>query len=163
MKKEFIFRKAKIKDLKSILRLTFELFKIEDRKYDPTLNVNWPYGEGKKFFRRKIVEKDSFVEVVERKGKIMGYLCGGIFKFLPYFGREKAVYAELYYVIIKEKCRGKKFGQRLVKDFLKWCRKKKVDYVTVTASVKNKPAINFYRKSSLKDYALVLEKKLSKK
>ena len=161
MKEDFIFRKAELKDLKDILRLVFELLKLEDKKYDPTLNVNWPYRSGKDFLRKKIRSRNSFFEVIERSGKIIGFLYSSIYRGLPY--RQKAIYAELYHMFIKEEYRGRKLGQKLIKDFLNWCKKNRVDYVQSVPSVNNKPAISFYKKMGFKEYALVLEIKLSKK
>ena len=161
MKDNFIFRTATIKDLNDVLRLNFELFKLEDKKYDKTLNRNWTYREGKKFFRKRILWKKSFMEVVEYKGKTVGYLCGEIFKGIPW--RQKAIYAELDNMFVEGKYRGKKLGTKLVKDFLNWCKKKKVGYVEVVASFSNKNAIGFYNRSGFKDYALILETKISKK
>ena len=57
MKKDFIIRKADIKDLKDILKLNFELFKKEYQEFDKSLNLNWPYREGKNYFRNRIIKK----------------------------------------------------------------------------------------------------------
>ncbi len=161
MKEKFIFRKVNLKDLKNVLRLNFELFKLEYGKYDKTLNMKWTHKEGKNVFRKKILRKDSFVEMVEYQEKIVGYLCGGICEGIRW--RKKAVYAELDNMFIREKYRGRNLGTRLVKNFLEWCKKKKVDFVAVTASFKNKKAIEFYNELDFNGYDLVLEKKISKK
>lgn len=157
MKNNFIFRKANLKDLKDALRLNFELFQKEYREFDKSLNLNWTYREGKKYFKNRIIKKDSFVEVVENKGKIVGYLCGGITKGLSF--RKKAKCAELENMFIDKKFRGKGLGTKLTKDFINWCKKNKVNYISVRASIQNKPAHDFYRGLGFKDYDLVLELK----
>ena len=158
---DIIFRKAEPKDLEDVSRLVFELLKLEDKKYDPTINVDWPYRSGKDFFRKEIINKNSFIEVVEIDGKIIGLLYGSLSQCPPY--RQKAIYAEIYHTFVKEEYRGRKTGQRLIRDFFDWCREKKVDYVALDTSINNKPAISFYKKMGFKEYALVLEIKLSKK
>lgn len=153
---DFIFRKATIKDLKDVLRLNSELFKKEYREFDKTQNLDWTYSkEGRKFFRKKMAEKDSFVWVAENRGKIIGYLSGGAAKRIPW--RKRARYAYLGSIFIEKKFRDKGLGAGLVKNFIDWCKEKRVNYVSVTASAKNKSAIDFYRHSRFKDYDLVLE------
>jgi len=158
MEDSFNIRKAIIGDLKEILRLNLELFKKEYKEFDKSLNLNWTYKEGKKYFKDRIIKKDGFVEVIEHKGKTIGYLCGGISGRLFY--REKAKYAELENILIEKEFRGEGLGTKLTKDFINWCKKNKVDYISVKASAGNKLAINFYRKLKFKDYDLTLEMNL---
>lgn len=46
MENNFIIRKAKICDLKEILRLNFDLFEKEYEEYDKSLNLKWTYEGG---------------------------------------------------------------------------------------------------------------------
>ena len=154
--KALLTRKASIKDLEDILRLNFALFKEEYKKYDKSLNLKWTYAEGKKYFKKRIASKNGFVGIAEIKGEIAGYLCGGISKGKIY--RKKAKYAELENMVINGKLRGRGIGTMLVNDFLKWCKENRVGYISVTASVKNKQAADFYRKFGFKDYNLTLER-----
>lgn len=161
MKNSFIVRRANIRDLKDVLRLNFELFKKEYQEFDRSLSLNWTYTEGKKYFKDRIIKKDGFVEVVENRGKIIGYLCGGISKGLPF--RKKARYAELENTLIIKRFRGKGLGAKLTRNFVDWCKGNKIDYITVTASSRNKASINFYRNLGFRDYDLVLEINLTKR
>lgn len=161
MTNDFIIRKAEIRDLKDILRLNFELFKKEYREFDKSLNLNWTYKEGKKYFKDRIIKKDGFVEVVEYKGIIIGYLCGGITKGLFY--RKKAKYAELGDMLIENKFRGKGLGTKLTSNFINWCKNNKVDYISATAFAKNKSAIDFYKNLRFEEYNLTLEREFIKK
>lgn len=159
MKNRFVVRRANLKDLRDILKLNFDLFKKEYREFDKSLDLKWTYGKkGKKYFRNRITKRNGFVEVAENNGKIIGYICGGVNKRFPY--RIEAKYAELENIFIEKKFRNKGLGGKMIKDFLKWCKKNKIDYVSVIASAKNKSAINFYRKQGLKDHDLALERKL---
>jgi len=161
MKDDFIIRKANIKDLEDILRLNYQLFQREYKKFDKSLDLNWTYSKkGKKCFKERIAKRDGFVEVVENKNKIIGYLCGGISERLFY--RKKAKYAELESILIESKFRGKSLGTKLTKDFIDWCKRNKVDYVSVNAFAKNELSLNLYRKFGFKDYNLSLEMKLRK-
>lgn len=148
-------RKANIKDLKSILRLNFDLFNKEYREYDKSLNLKWTHNAGNKYFRDRIINKDGFVEVIEINNKIIGYLSGGISE--RKFYRIKAKYAELENMLVDGRFRDKGLGIKLAKDFIDWCKGMKVSYIDVTAFTKNKEAINFYRKLGFRDYDTTLE------
>lgn len=155
MRNDILIRRAEIRDLDDILRLNFDLFRKEYKEYDESLNLEWTYNEGKKFFENRIVKKSGFVEVAEASGKIIGYLCGGISERLFY--RKKAKYAELENMLVEESFRGGGIGVRLTKDFINWCEENKVNYIAATASAQNEQAIDFYRKIGFKDYDLTLE------
>ena len=163
MENNFEIRKANIKDLEHILRLNQKLFNEEFKKFDKTLNLNWTYSKkAKKYFRDRIVGRNGFMEIVANKGKIIGYLCGGISEQLFYFYRQKAKHAELENMLIDKKFRGKNLGAKLAKNFMEWCKKNKVDYISVSASAGNEKTLNFYRKLGFKDYDLTLETKIKK-
>ena len=155
MKKDILIRKAEIKDLESILKLNLDLFKKEYKEYDKSLNLNWTYNEGKRYFKNRITKKNGFVEVAEVNNEVVGYLCGGISKRL--LSRRKANYAELENTIVKKSFRNKGIGEKLAKNFLAWCKKNKMDYISVTASAKNRHGINFYKKLGFKDHDLILQ------
>ncbi len=78
------------------------------------------------------------------------------------FYRKKAKCAELENMLIEKKFRNKGLGTKLVRDFINWCKNNKVNYISATASIKNKSAINFYKNLRFKEYGLILEKKLIK-
>ncbi|MEK7150328.1 MAG: GNAT family N-acetyltransferase [Patescibacteria group bacterium] len=160
MENDILIRKADIRDLKDILRLNFDLFKKEHKEYDESLNLEWTYDEGKKYFKNRIVKESGFAEVAEAKGRIIGYLCGGISDKLVY--RNTAKYAELENMLVEENFRGVGIGARLTENFINWCKENKVDYISVTASAENKQTVDFYRKLGFKDYTLTLEMKTKK-
>jgi ribosomal protein S18 acetylase RimI-like enzyme len=155
MKKGISIRRAKIKDLDDILRLNFDLFKNEYDNYDDTLNLKWTNSHGKEFFKSKIGKISGFAEVAEVNGKVVGYLCGEIYQRMFY--RKKAKYARLANVLVEDGFRGSGIGTKLTKNFMDWCKEKKVDYVSVTASAHNGQGIGFYRNLGFKDYDLTLE------
>ncbi len=155
MRNNFLIRRANIEDFRDILRLNSDLFKKEYREYDKSLDLGWTYKDGKKYFKDRIIKKSGFVEIAEAKGKIIGYLCGGISERKLYHKKEK--YTELENMLIKNRFRGQGIGAKLTNDFINWCKKDKVNYIVVTASVQNKQAIDFYRKLGFRDYDLTLE------
>jgi ribosomal protein S18 acetylase RimI-like enzyme len=155
MQNKIIIRQANLKDLNEIVRLNFALFAKEYKDFDKSLNLKWSNNEGKSYFKDKICQKDGFVWVAEDEKKIVGYLCGGICDRKDY--RKKAKYAELENIFIADQYRSQGLGRKLVDFFIKWCKAKKVNYISVTASANNKLAIDFYQKHGFKDYDLTLE------
>lgn len=144
--------------MEHILRLYHELLKEEFRKFDRTLNLNYAYSNrAKKYFQERIVKRNGFIGVVEYDKRIIGYLCGGISVQSPYLYRKKAKRAELENMLIDKRFRGRKLGTKLLKDFVKRCKKNKVDYISVCASAGNEKSLNFYRKLGFKDYDIILE------
>lgn len=161
MKSDILIRMADIGDLEDILRLNSGLFKEEHKGYDKSLNLEWTYSKGKKYFEDRIVKKDGFVEVAEVKGKIIAYVCGGISE--GQFYRKEAKRAELENMFAEENFRGVGIGTKLTKDFINWCKENEVENIAVTASVQNKHGIDFYKKLGFKDYSLTLEMKVKNK
>lgn len=157
MKKEVLIRRATIKDLEDILSLNLELFKKEHKEYDKKLDLKWTYGKiGKACFKKSTIDKNGFSIVAESDGKIIAYLCGSL-KLSPYTYRIIPRYAELDNMFVAEKFRSKGIGEKLVKEFLGWCKEKKADCISVNASIQNEKAIKFYRSLGFKDYNLTLE------
>lgn len=154
---EIIVRKSTSNDLEDILRLNLDLFKKEHKEYDKKLDLKWTYGKiGKSYFQKRASGKEGFCVVAEVEGEVVGYLCGSV-RDCPYDYRLIPKYAELENMIVDKKFRGGGIGKKLTEEFLKWCKSKKADSVSVNASIQNEKGINFYRKMGFRDYSLTLE------
>jgi GNAT superfamily N-acetyltransferase len=160
MEANFIIRKAKIEDLDDILRLNFELFKKEQKEYDPDLNLDWTRSQGKAIFKGCIEGNDSFVCVAEEDNKIVAYLCGSLYKD----GQMDWVNgkgAELNNMFVDGGFRNKGIGKKLAAAFIDWCREKEVDYIPVRASAENRNGLKFYKSFGFNDYDVILKLKLN--
>ncbi|MBT3582482.1 GNAT family N-acetyltransferase [Candidatus Woesearchaeota archaeon] len=152
-------REAKLTDLQVIKELNLKLFEKEYKDYDKTLNMDWTFSKkGDKYFKDCITKDDCFAIVAIDSDKIIGYLAGSISK--PEFYRAVSKLAEMDNMIVLPEYRNKGIGTKLINEFIKWCKKKKVERATVTASYQNKLAINFYKKNNFKEYDTVLELEL---
>lgn len=153
-------RKAQLKDLDKICELNLLLFK-EDYRRDKTLNLNWTFSkEGKAFYKGMITKPDHCALVAESEGEIVGYIVGNL-KEEPI--RIKAKYAELEDMLVLPKFRNQGIGSKLLEEFISWCKRKKVNYLSAKVTAKNRQAVKFYKEHGFKDYILTLEKKLSLK
>lgn len=142
-------REAKIKDLDSILKLNKRLFVKEYNEFDNSLNLDWTYSKrGQEYFLERIKYNNGKVLVAEKEGIIIGYLCGGIQEQEEEkeFYKKDGIYAELENMFIEEEFRNLGAGSKIVKLFIEWCKKKKVNHINVTAYFQNKKALKFYRK-----------------
>jgi GNAT superfamily N-acetyltransferase len=162
MRNDILFRKATVADLKDIQRLNHALFVKENSEFGSLLYKKYPYSRAAKgyFLWRIGIRRSGFVEVALYRKKIVGYLCGGLSRRKNFFIPAK--YAEIENFFVESKHRGKGIGTTLVADFIRWCKDKNVDYVSVTASVKNKNGLNLYRRFGLRDTDITLFKKIKK-
>lgn len=153
-------RRATLKDLKNVQDLNLALFEKEIKDFDPSLDLGWTFSKaGTKYFKWRITDKAyGGIWVAFDKGEMIGYLSGGITKAENY--RKLPRMAELENTFVKKEYRSKGIGQKLFKEFTRWCKVHKVKMLRVEASAQNKKAIAFYRKSGFKDYNIILERKI---
>lgn len=153
------FRKAELKDLEDIQNLNKELFDLELECYDTTLVKDWSISnEGKKYFEDLI--NNSYVIVAILNNEIVGYLAGTINEKGSY---ENVQYGEINNMFIKDSCRGYGVGKSLVSEFKLYCKNNGINNLIVTASAKNKNAINFYKKNGFEDFNLTLTMTMEEK
>lgn len=150
--KDLVIRNANLQDLKIIQKLNNELFDLELKNYDTTLVKDWAISnEGKEYFEDLI--NNNFVVVALLDNEIVGYLAGTINEKGSY---ENIQYGEINNMFIKDSCRGYGVGKSLVKEFKLYCKNNGINDLIVTASAKNKNAINFYKKNGFEDFNLTL-------
>ena len=153
---EIIIRKATIEDLKHIQELNNDLFKLEKANYDSTLIDNWPLSKyGENYFTDLI--NNHYVIVAILNNEIVGYLAGSISEKGSY---EEIQYGELNNMFINENIRGYGIGKKLIDSFKNYCKNNNIDNIKVTASFKNKDAINFYKKCGFNEFDLTLTMKI---
>lgn len=154
---DLIIRKATIEDLSVIQALNNSLFELEKSNYDPTLVKNWPLTEeGKEYFCDLI--NNNYVIVAQlNNNNIVGYLAGTINEKGSY---EEVKYGEINNMFIKDECRGLGIGKLLINNFKDYCKTNRINNVKVTASFKNKNAIEFYKKNGFEEFDLTLTLKI---
>jgi len=158
MDKNLKIRRAEIKDLDAILQLNHKLFEKEHREYDNSLDLNWTYDKGVKIFNDDII--NDFAAVAEIDEKIIGYLVGETLD--PETSWRTVKIAELNNMFIEKEFRNQGIGKKLIEEFVKWCKNKQIDRISVRASAQNELGIEFYKQIGFKNYDVVLEMKLDK-
>ena len=154
----FTVRKAKLKDLAAIQDLNQQLFQ-SDARFDPELFIRWAYlPAGKRYFRRSLTERRAGAWVAETNGKIIGYLVGWVWHKRPY---RPVKTAELENMFVAPRFRSKGVGSALVKEFISWCKQRKVKSVEVWAQFKNERGKQFYQANGFSPAAQKFELKLT--
>ncbi len=143
-------REATLDDVADIQALTKKLFVHEiSEGYSDNLDSNWSFSEeGKKEIQERITSKKSscgFVFMIDNQ--IVGYLIGRILE--EETGRAELKYADLEYMFVDDKYRGRSIGEKLVKKFKNWVKSKGLKIIKTNVSYKNKGAISFYTKMGL--------------
>lgn len=153
---EIKIRRAGIEDLEIIRRLNNSLFDLEKENYDSTLVRNWPLTEeGKDYFSDMI--DNHYVVVSEINDEIVGYLAGMINDKGSY---EEVQYGEINNMLVKDGYRGYGVGKLLINDFKDYCKVNGINNLKVTASYKNRNAIEFYSRNGFEEFDLTLTTKI---
>ena len=146
-------RRAKIEELKIIQDLNHDLF-ASDSKRDQFLNHNWPYKDGKKYFKKKILDPNNICLVAELNDEIVGYLAGEVLETESWRPVKRT---ELQNMFVKSQFRSKGVGKLLVGEFLKWSKSKGAQRALVVAYSTNDRAIEFYKRNGFEPESLSLE------
>lgn len=154
-----VIKIATLENLADIQFLNDELFKLEKENYDKTLVRDWALSdEGKEYFKELIT--NNYVIVAKLDNEIVGYLAGGINEKGSY---EEVQYGEIYNMFIKSTCRGNGIGEKLICNFKEYCKQNGINNLKVTASAKNKNAIEFYHRRGFEDFNLTLTMEIKEK
>ena len=150
--KDIIIRQASLRDLESIQKLNYKLFKLEKENFDPTLIVDWPLSEeGKNYFEDLI--KNEYVIIAIEAEKAIGYLAGTINEKGLY---ELIQYGEINNMLVDNNYRGSGIGKQLINYFKEYCKSKNINNLKAVASAKNLNAIEFYKKQGFEDFNITL-------
>jgi GNAT superfamily N-acetyltransferase len=154
---EVEIRAAEVKEIDNVLKLNYELFKLEFSKYDKTFNLEWTFSDkGKKYFADKINKDNMCLFIAISDDQTIGYLSAALYKESEY-RKAMPIMAELESFFVLEKYRNAGVGSRLFKAFCEWCKSKNVGRLRVQASANNIKAIEFYKKNGFNEYDLILE------
>ncbi|OGK31125.1 hypothetical protein A3F29_00650 [Candidatus Roizmanbacteria bacterium RIFCSPHIGHO2_12_FULL_33_9] len=148
-----LVRRAKLEDWRIIQKLNNEVF-IISYKYDKNLNMKWPFSkEGIDYYKNAIKSKEYFCYIAEKDEKEIGYLIGLIRNF-SYRANKSG---EIENMGVSLKYRGKGVGSKLVDEFKKWCKKRRVNFIKVSTYFYYQKGITFYKKQGMKPLDVTLE------
>lgn len=148
MTQELTFRLLKASDIGQITALWKKLARehelLEPKLYAPSAKAETAY---RKFLKKRIRAR-SFLIGCFKGMKLVGYAFGWIAKRPPAFKVSKAEYLNEIFVLKEERSKG--LGKKLLKEFLKWCKKKKVKTVQLSVFTE-KEAVKFYKRMGFRE------------
>lgn len=153
---EIEIKKADITYLKDIQDLNNQLFELEYNKFDPALKVGWTFEKnGEKYFNNML--NNEIVYIALDKDKVVGYLAGSINIQGSYVTKSLA---EIDNMFVLEQYRKYGIGTKLINEFKGYCSQNKIEELKVTASAKNKNAIEFYTRNGFNEFEITLKQKI---
>lgn len=148
-----------LSDLEGILSLSQKLFEYETPWNKGTFNMGWTYSSaGRKYFIRWLTKPKDLVVVAEYRGKIVGYLSGGIYS---HSWRTVNPMAEIYNMFIEKNFRNLGLGKKLIREAVEKWKSQKVRFLRVSSHPANKQALIFYKKNGFDDAILTLEQPIT--
>jgi ribosomal protein S18 acetylase RimI-like enzyme len=143
VEKNLLIRKAKMKDFSRINSLSDEL-------------IGSPMGNRKRIFQKAMKDKNYLCLVAELNKKIIGFIDMWAFPDVSH----GAYLAQIQNLIVSKKFRNKGIGAKLIKEAIKFSKKRKYHELHVWTEKKNKVAVKLYKKLGLKKEHVLLEKEL---
>lgn len=141
-KNSLIIRKARLKDFDEINSLSNELI--------------GSFGNRNKIFQRALRNKNYLCLVAELNKKIVGFIDLWAFPDVSH----GACLAQIQNLVVTRKFRGMRIGTKLIKEVIKFSKKKKYHELHVWTEKKNKAAIKLYKKVGFKKEQVLLEMEL---
>jgi len=135
-------RKAKRQDFGQYLKLK----KQSAKEYSKLIGekITFTDKQMKKEFNEFFSSKKRFLLIAEEKERIMGYLIGTV------VGREYQLIGYIDDIFVLKNFRNKKIGRCLIKEFIKILKQNRIRKCRLGVNLKNKKAINLYKKLGFK-------------
>ncbi|MEA2037459.1 MAG: GNAT family N-acetyltransferase [Nanoarchaeota archaeon] len=161
-----LIRKASLRDVPRIVDLWKEFMNDHDdivlkrnkRLKSYTLRKAKAANNYKVHTQKLIKSKKGVILVAENDNELLGFTLLIIKGEIPIFKIKKIGYiADLF---IRKKLRGKSIGSKLMKESIKWFRKKGLKYISVGLYADNTPAHSFYKKKTFFDYKIEMRRKI---
>ncbi len=150
-----IIKKATIKDFEKLKEIKTEFFLWECNR-DKRQNPNYvKRGLGSRLAKNLRQDNIAFFIAVD-KGEVIGYSGAEITKNSPDYVYKKR--GHLFNLYVKPKYQNKGIGKRLVRETLKWFKKKKVFDLMIHVFPFNKKAHKIYKKFGFGNYIIILKK-----
>lgn len=151
-------KRANRSNFKEIQLLNHKLFELEFDNFNPALKVGWTYEEeGIKYFSHMLDNEVVYIAI--ENDIIVGYLAGSINIHGSYVTK---TLAEVDNMFVLEEYRKYGIGSKLMNEFKNYCIQNNIEELKVTASAKNKNAINFYKKNGFNEFEITLKQKLER-
>ncbi len=110
----------------------------------------------KNYLRELMRKRNAKIYVAEVEGKIVGYAIGRITSHPALRGR----IGKITDIFVLENYRRIGIGNALVKELLKWFKKKNVKNIILSVATANKTGLKFWKKQGFKEFLITMRKKI---
>ena len=150
----FTIRSATINDLEKIKQLNTNAF-INNVNYDPDAIEDWAHTpQGEKYLRNAIEDTSRCFLVCEEENGIIGYIDGHDMEC----DWRKSKYFELINLGVHTEKQGQGIGKALMEEVTKWATERGFERIYLNCYLRNKPALDFYKKLGFDEIDICLEK-----
>ena len=149
----YTIRLATIDDLKNIQKLNTKAFN-DNIKWDEDIVEDYASTEqGEKYYKENLLKEDGCFFVCESEGELVGYANG----YDMNADWRKSRYFELANIGVLPEFRKKGVGNALLEKVTEWAKEHGFDKIYLNCYIKNRGALEFYRKRGYKDIDICLE------
>lgn len=146
-------RKANLKDLDGIVDLAGLMLDYHC-KMDKYYGIYSKYEDMKKFYKDQLKSKDRrFIVAENEKKELVGFASGSIIS-MPKTKAPKI--GTLIAVFVRKEYRGKRIGEKLFREMLKWFKREKVKHIETSVDARNRRSVKLWKKFGFNDYQLRL-------
>lgn len=159
-KKKIEIREATIEDLKLVFPLKIES-KQDERKYNKELEPVKKVAEHYENYLIRDIKgewRTVMIAIDKKTKKLVGLVIGKIFRSLKVTGYERR--ASISNLYVQPEYRKKGISKMLMNALLEWCKKKKVNALTLSVYPNKKIIENMYKKMGFKPHCKMMYRKL---
>ncbi|MCK4669976.1 MAG: GNAT family N-acetyltransferase [Nanoarchaeota archaeon] len=143
-------RKLKKEDsLKDLIELSYIMIKDYETHHKEFFDLKKKFDKKslKQHFHKSLENKDMQTFVAEEKEKIIGFITVELRERIPFYKIKKLGFISS--LIVYPEHRRKGIADKLLKEAIKWFKKKKAKYFDLDTAVKNKGALKFYKRHKI--------------
>lgn len=141
---EYLIRKARMEDTKTLDAMLTELIGYETR-YDSNLDSSYRVEDN---YARSVGEAGSGLLVAETEGRIVGYLYGFVYQIPGMYVKPVALLDALF---VTEPYRGRGIATALFAEFRRFAAEKGACRIELKVMSQNENALHFYEKLSFRE------------
>ncbi|MBW2987805.1 GNAT family N-acetyltransferase [Candidatus Woesearchaeota archaeon] len=135
-----------LKELVDLSHIMIKDYEVHHKEFF-TLKKRFNKKKLEPHFHKSLESKDMQTFVAEEKGKIIGFITVEVRERLSLYEVSRSGFISS--LIVSPEHRRKGIAEKLLKEAIKWLKKKKIKYFDLDTAVKNTGALEFYKKHNI--------------
>lgn len=148
-----LIRNATKRDIQFIVKLVREMVdyhQVIDKYYKAC--SSYDDREIMSYYGSLIKDRNTKIVIAEENKEVIGYFMGAIEK-APQYIHPKRI-GVIFDAFIKKEYRKQGIGKKILKELLRWFKKKKVKHIELTVDARNKIGLRAWKKFGFFDFRL---------